>query len=201
MGENSKGNKVVDTAKKVAKSETKKLARDGIKKILRVIGPYILIFFAILLAIGFINAVQHTIIDWITSIFKIKKGETRTTSKGTYSNTIIGAAQEVHDDEMDWIYFTEHDKGLDSLISPVYLQIINSDKSTCCASYVGCVLYASGYFSSEEIGNNFHQPHAINELLSSYGWQKITNKSEFQAGDIVFCDKDEDPSEINHVQI
>ena len=201
MEENSKGNKVVDKAKEVAKSETKKLVGEGIKKILRVIGPYIIIFFAILLAIGFINAVQHTIIDWITSIFKIKKGETRTTSKGTYSNTIIGAAQEVHDDEIDWLYYTEHDKGLSSLKSPVYLQLINSDKATCCASYVGCVLYASGYFSSEEIGNNFHQPHILNELLSNYGWQKITDKSEFQAGDIVFCDKDNDLSGIDHVQI
>ena len=119
-----------------------------------------------------------------------------------YAHRMLKAAQEVHDDEIDWIYYTEHPLGVNSLInSDIEGQLNNPNKTTCCSTYVSCVLYKAGYFTEAEMNSfHYHGPAWIEYWLNKEKWKKITNKDDFKPGDIVFMDK-KDTEGYDHVQI
>lgn len=213
---NNNESKVAETVKGAAKQGAKQLVNQGLKKILPIILPYIGIFFLVLLGIGVLLVIPllvKSMLDSLLGIFDFKtlnnanniSNTVGTSISAVYDDTLLGAAQQVHDEEMLWVYYTEHEKGNDSLKSPVSAALANEDKSTCCATYVACVLYASGYFSEEEISAaeySFHSAIGIDRLLaSSEDWELIENKEDFEAGDIVCCDKNNDKNDLDHVQI
>lgn len=195
--------KGIEKGKEYAKNKAKKKVGNWfVKVVLPRILPYIGGFFLILLAMGVILAVQFAVQDLIDSILGIFDPSAENVSTGTYSSDILEAAQQVSEEEMDWIYHTNHEKGEASLISPVEAQIRNPNKTTCCASYVACVLYASGYMSSEELGSDFHSPSGLEKQLKKHwGEDTITNRAELKPGDIVIFDKGDSPDWPDHVQI
>lgn len=198
MGEDNKKSiieKGIDKGKEYAKNKASNVIK---KKVLYVILPYIGIFFIILLALGCILAVQFVIQDIIDSVLGIFSANADNAIVTEYSSDILEAAEQIYQEQKEWTYFTQikgktYDEQLATLTWAyrVDLQLVNKNKSTCCASYVACVLYATGYFTVEEMGYNFHQPHAIDEILNkAEGWIRIEDVNEIQPGDIVFRDNE-----------
>jgi len=210
MDENEES-KLGSAVKDVAKQGAKSLGNMAVKKVAHWAAPVIGWLLAILLAAGVINAIPHLIIYTIRNALFGSDTKTTQVAVGTYDNTILGAAEQVYQEQKDWTYYTDfpgdYEKDqLPTLKAPVEIQLNNPDKSTCCASYVSCVLYASGYFTSAEIGYNFAQPHVVEEILKSANWQRIDNLDEIEAGDIVFCDHEGNTTDSNnttyeHVEI
>lgn len=203
MEENNNNEKtIIDKGKDFTKRKAKNAISKKLMKIFIRILPYIGIFFLILLVIGLMLAAQaviQNVFDSILGVFDPKQATTTTTIQ--YSSNLLEAAQQVHDEERDWIYHTEHKLKDDSLVEPVSNALINPNKTTCCATYVSCVLYASGYFTEEEIGWNLHAPYQVNTLLEQNAWQKIEDENQLQPGDIVFLENPGNDLPIDHVQI
>ena len=101
-----------------------------------------------------------------------------------FTGDFLAAAKKVHDEEMDWHYYTS----LDELnFSDIEGALNNPSKATCCSTYVSCVIYASGYASREVMNSSdFNAPEGIYEFFKAKGWQEITSYSELQPGDVVF---------------
>ena len=82
----------------------------------------------------------------------------------------------------------------------------NPHKATCCATYVGCALYAAGMFSEEEMNAsdvNYNSPWGLATFLKSKGWKEKHSYNELEPGDVVIigCENKEgiyDP--YGHVQ-
>ena len=97
-----------------------------------------------------------------------------------------------------WYYYT--DTSSYSLYWNDIEKSVNNTKATCCATYVGSVIYLSGLKTEEEM-NSFN----YNECNSMYGylskdWEIITSKEDLVAGDVVFFDYEMDNS-LDHVEI
>ena len=118
---------------------------------------------------------------------------------------LLEAAQKLHDAQRDWQYTTDYKRkyGNGGLVyKDIEGSLNNPKKATCCSTYVSQVLYIAGYFTEAEmnkIGYNYQVE--LNKLLKRSGWEKITDASQLQAGDIVFLDKSGDEHNPNHVQI
>jgi len=200
MEENNNNEKtILDKGKDEAKKQTKKFSSKIFRKILIKLLPFIGGFFLILLVAGLILAIPEIIKQTFNSLLGITDSISGTV-KSQYSSDLLETAQQVHDEERDWVYYTDHELGLNSLESSVQLALTNNNESTSCATYVSCVLYASGHFTAEEINQfNFNFASEVDKLLNSNGWEKIEGKENLKAGDIIIgC---ESTGEISHVQI
>lgn len=199
MDENNNEGKSTNQVKEVMKREAKSFGKRLTFEFLKWAAPAIGMFFLVLLMVGLVNAIFKSTID---SIKSAKEESNIKVAVGVYDSTILGAAEQVYQEQKDWTYWSKIDdpNALSTLLAPVELQLTNSHKSTCCASYVGCVLYVSGYCSSAELGNSFMQPYRIEEALlkNRDGWQLITNVNEIQPGDIVFHDYEGTTIDINN---
>lgn len=123
------------------------------------------------------------------------------TRSNSGSQAILKAAQEVHDEQIDWVYYSEHSTGPESLKEDIESSINNPDKTTSCSTYVASVLYTAGLFSEDEMNSfDYQTPQGISEELKRIKWEKITDSSQWMPGDIVFLDKS-DTRGIDHVQI
>lgn len=185
MEENdNQSNKIVETGKKATKGAAKKVGKKLMIKIL----PYIGIFFLILLALGCVLAVSQFIVDIFASVLGVFSSNDDPISvvAETYDNTILGAAAQIYEEEVGWKYW----ENLDELSHSVSKQLVNPDKATCCATYVSCVLYASGYATEEEIGYDYHRATKVRDLIISKGWQQIEGVENRQPGDILFYYRD-----------
>lgn len=115
---------------------------------------------------------------------------------------ILNAAQIVHDEQMSWKYYTDISQLQGDIVKARY----NPNKVTCCSTYVSTVLHVANIFTKEEMetpvyGNiGFNSPIWVDVKLAEIGWEKITNASDLQAGDIVLMDR-EYTGNPTHVQI
>lgn len=124
-------------------------------------------------------------------------------SSGKYINnesysSILEAADALHKEQMTW-HYSQNFPPLTS--GNIESAINNPNKGTCCATYVSSVLYKAGLFTEEEINSiNYNHSVSLSNLLENSGWQKITNYSDLQAGDIVFMTSGSTRG-VGHVQI
>lgn len=110
---------------------------------------------------------------------------------------VLPAADEVHQDEIDWTYYTN---GL--YWNDIEMSINNPNKETCCATYVSCVLYKAGYFTEDEMNSfNYNECGSLHNFLTSAGWSEISSYDELEAGDIVFMNYNDGGKDYDHVQI
>lgn len=115
---------------------------------------------------------------------------------------ILDVAEELHtimENEM-WTYSV----GGDLYWYNIELSTNNPNKVTCCATYVGSVLYVGGYLTEEE-ANSFNYnsaPSFYNYLKNVKQWEQITTYEDLEPGDIVFMSTPKgEKGKVGHVQI
>lgn len=106
-----------------------------------------------------------------------------TLGKFVSSGDILTIADEVHTQQMSWVYYTDHPNGGNSLYwNDIESSINNTNKSTCCATYVSTVLYQAGYSTEEEMNAiNYNVCIDVYHLLQKKGWVEITTAEELEA--------------------
>ena len=204
MEENNNDEKtLVDKGKEFVKNKTKNGAKKLFIKLLPKILPVIGMFFLILLAAGLLLATQKLIQDVFDSILGIFDSPSSAKVNAVYSSNILEAAQQVHDEQMDWEYY---DRTNSKLKGDIESALNNEDKVTCCSTYVSSVLYVAGYFTEEEMNTpfydkiSFNSPIWVDLKLDKSGWNKITDEDELEPGDII-CMQTKGDMNPDHVQI
>ena len=99
------------------------------------------------------------------------------------SGDILTIADDIHKQQMTWVYYTDHPKGANSLYwNNIEASINNANQSTCCATYVSTVLYQAGYANEEELNDiNYNICIDVYHLLKNKGWAEITSAEELEA--------------------
>lgn len=115
------------------------------------------------------------------------------------TSDILQAADEVHQYQITWTYSV----GGDLYWNNIEKSLNNPNKVTCCATYVSCVVYKSGYFTEAQMNqfrNYNYCPELYNDLVNA-GWQVISSYNELEPGDIVFMNYNNGGATYDHVQI
>lgn len=91
------------------------------------------------------------------------------------SGDILTIADDIHRQQMTWVYYTDHKKGTKSLYwNNIEASINNTNKSTCCATYVSTVIYEAGYATEEEMNAiNYNLCVDVYHLLKGKGWTEV----------------------------
>ena len=114
---------------------------------------------------------------------------------------ILDGAKTVHTmyEQNGWYYYSS----LDQLRwNDIKYSTNNPSKATCCATFVGSVLYVGRVFTEEQLNQyNYNSQYGISELCEAHNWIKINSYSDLQAGDIVIMSGPEGGSSPGHVQI
>lgn len=115
------------------------------------------------------------------------------------AESFLAAADEVHREEMDWVYYTQ---GGNLYWNNIDASINNSTKATCCATYVSCVIYRAGYASAEQLNSiNYNLCSDVYDYFSGKGWKVVNSYDDLEGGDIVFMNYYDGGSAYDHVQI
>ena len=129
--------------------------------------------------------------------------KTNSSTTSIVAGDIVSAAdalfKKYYEDE--WVY------SLNSTNSGLFYNDIDSSTNkasrTCCATFVGSVLYLSGVFTEQEINSyGYNSAPATYEFLKSKGWTEVSYEN-LQPGDVVFTDWESDglDGNIDHTQI
>ena len=124
----------------------------------------------------------------ITYVPKTNSNRKSNSSYNVNGGTIIEVAEQVYNKYRaeGWYYYdatpylpTSYD---------IESQLHNSNKVTCCATYVAEVLYSAGIIGKDVMNNyNYNLANSgISQMLGDQGWIKITDYNSLQPGDIVF---------------
>lgn len=124
----------------------------------------------------------------ITYVPKTNSNRKSNSSYNVNGGTIIEVADQVYNKYRaeGWYYYdatpylpTSYD---------IESQLHNSNKVTCCATYVAEVLYSAGIIGKDVMNNyNYNLANSgISQMLGDQGWIKITDYNSLQPGDIVF---------------
>lgn len=115
------------------------------------------------------------------------------------SENFLEAADEVHREEMTWVYYTD---GGNLYWNDIEKSINNPTRATCCATYVSCVIYRAGYASAEQLNTiNYNLCSDVYTYFVKKGWEVIKSYDQLEAGDIVFMNYNDGGKEYDHVQI
>jgi len=110
---------------------------------------------------------------------------------------ILDAADAVHREEITWTYSV----GGDLFWNNIESSINNPNKVTCCATFVSCVIYRTGMYTTAQMNSfNYNSCDPLANFLLSNGWEKISSYDDLQAGDVVFMDYQRN-NDLDHVQI
>lgn len=119
---------------------------------------------------------------------RIDKWYSESTGNAT---TIIEWAEEIHSymENNNYLYCVygsnrneEHKGGQSCGLNKTFEQSKTGHKTSCCATFVSWVLQEAGYISDSEHNDSANN---LRELLVNKGWNKITNSSELQPGDVL----------------
>ena len=111
---------------------------------------------------------------------------------GKYASAgdIIQIAQELHDAQMHWYYYSDSRAKGELKYNDIEASINNPGEVTCCATYVASVVYLAGYVTEDEInGIAYNGCDGLYNLLANKQegkWMKITSSADLEPGDIVF---------------
>lgn len=116
------------------------------------------------------------------------------------ASSILEAAHQVHSKyELENWHYSLGD-GLTS--GNIKKATNNSEKATCCATFVASTLYVSGIVSENDLNKiNYNSATSISNFLQSIGWKKTNDYESLQPGDIVLMTSTESGGSIGHIQI
>ena len=144
---------------------------------------------------------------WETIYVPSSDDEDGRISSGSASS-IMEAAEKVHKkyEEGQWCYYTDNrpdcNNGGTLYWNNIEMSLNNPGKKTCCATFIGEVLYVEGIFTEDEINSyNYNSVWYEDQFLIEKGWKKITNYDDLQAGDIVIMGNDIGHTQYEHTQL
>lgn len=121
----------------------------------------------------------------------VPKNNTGKNNKDYYNvkgGTIVEVAEQIYNKYRaeGWYYFDA--TPYSPISSDIESQLHNSNKVTCCATYVAEVLYSAGIISKDVMNTyNYNLANSgISKMLGDQGWIRIDDYNSLQSGDIVF---------------